>query len=65
MANQPQIVKSVLWGQQLRFTREQITDWGYRKNGRQVGSFTLCARFQCMPAEQVKLCRSQHGFGCR
>jgi len=31
VANQPQIVKSVLWGQQLRFTREQITDWAIEK----------------------------------
>ncbi len=64
VANEPQIVKSVVWGQQLRFTREQITDWGYLKNGRQVGSFTICALFKDMPAEQVEYYRSQHGFDC-
>ena len=64
VANEPQIVKSVVWGQQLRFTREQITDWGYLKNGRQVGSFTICALFKDMPPEQVEYYRSQHGFDC-
>lgn len=64
LANEPQIVKSVTWGQQLRFTREQITDWGYLKNGRQVGSFTVCALFKEMPPEQVEFYRSQYGFDC-
>ena len=50
VANEPRIVKSVSWGQQLRFNREQITDWGYLKNDRQVGSFTVCALFKEMPA---------------
>lgn len=64
VANAPRVVKSVVWGQQLRFTREQITDWGYLKNGRQVGSFTVCALFEEMPPEQVEYYRNQHGFDC-
>ena len=59
-----QIVISVVWSQQLRFTREQITDCGYLKNSRHVGSYTFCAPFKDMPAEQVKFYRSQHGFSC-
>lgn len=64
VANEPRIVKSVAWGQQLRFNREQITDWGYLNNDRQVGSFTVCALFKEMPAEQVEFYRRQHGFDC-
>jgi uncharacterized protein YegJ (DUF2314 family) len=64
LANQPRIVKSVTWGQQLRFDREQITDWGYLKKGRQVGNFTVCALFKQMPADQVEFYRTQHGFDC-
>jgi uncharacterized protein YegJ (DUF2314 family) len=64
VANEPRVVKSVSWGQQLRFTREQVTDWGYLRNGRQVGSFTVCALFKEMPAEQAAFHRSQHGFDC-
>lgn len=64
VANEPRIVKSVSWGQQLRFNREQITDWGYLKNDRQVGSFTVCALFKEMPAEQVEYYRREHGFDC-
>lgn len=64
MANEPRIVRSVSWGQQLRFGREQITDWGYLKGDRQVGSFIICALFQDMPAEQVGYYRREHGFDC-
>lgn len=64
LANEPRVVKSVTWGQQLHFTREQITDWGYLKNGRQVGNFTICALFKEMPVEQVEFYRTQHGFDC-
>ncbi|MFI8581421.1 YegJ family protein [Ectopseudomonas khazarica] len=64
VANEPRVVKSVTWGQQLRFSREQITDWGYLRNGRQVGSFTVCALFKQMPAEQAAYYREEHGFDC-
>ncbi len=64
LANEPRIVKSVRWGQQLRFTRRQISDWGYTRNGRQVGSFTVCALFNKMPKEQADFYRKNHGFDC-
>lgn len=64
VANQPRVVKSVTWGQALRFSREQITDWGYLRNGRQVGSFTVCALLKQMPAEQAAFYRDEHGFDC-
>lgn len=64
VANEPRIVRSVTWGQQLRFSREQITDWGYLRNGRQVGSFTVCALLKQMPVEQAAFYRDEHGFDC-
>jgi len=64
LGNEPRIVKSVKYGQLLTFTRADITDWGYVKNGRQVGSFTVCAMFKHAPKEQADYYRKNHGFDC-
>jgi len=64
LANEPRLVKSVQYGQLLTFTRAQITDWGYVKNGRQVGSFTVCVMLKQAPKEQAEYYRKNHGFDC-
>lgn len=64
LANEPRIVKSVTYGQQLNFTRADISDWGYVKNGRQVGSFTVCVMLKQAPKEQADYYRKNHGFDC-
>ncbi len=64
IANDPEVVKSVKAGQVVRFERTLISDWGYTKNGRQIGSFTVCALFNKMPAEQADYYRKNHGFDC-
>ena len=64
LANEPRIVKSVRHGQQLSFTRADISDWGYVKNGRQVGSFTVCVMLKQAPKEQADYYRKNHGFDC-
>src|SRR5688572_14735149 len=53
LANEPRVVRTVQFGQLIRFTRAEISDWGYVRNGRQVGSFTVCALFPRMPKEQA------------
>ncbi|WP_284620767.1 YegJ family protein [Aquabacterium humicola] len=64
LANDPKLVTTVRNGQQIEFTRGQISDWGYVKNGRQVGSFTICVLFKKMPPEQADYYRKNHGFDC-
>lgn len=64
LANDPKVVRSVKAGQSIRFTRDQVSDWGYVRNGRQVGSYTVCALFKKMPAEQANYYRTNHGFDC-
>lgn len=64
LANEPQIVSNVEAGDEIEFSREQISDWGYTKNGRQVGSYTVCAMFKKMPPEQAHYYRKNHGFDC-
>lgn len=64
LANDPKTVKNVQAGQTLRFTRQEVSDWGYVLNGRQVGSYTVCVLFKKMPSEQADYYRKNHGFDC-
>ena len=64
LANEPKLVHNVKNGQMVRFSREEITDWGYVKEGHQIGSFTVCALFKIAPKEQVEYYRKNFGFDC-
>ena len=64
LANDPSVVKSVAAGEVYPFERDQITDWGYELNGKQIGSFTVCAIFKSMPNEDVERYKRDHGFVC-
>lgn len=64
LANEPRIVRNVRGGQRISFVRDDITDWGYVRDGKQVGSFTVCAMFKHAPKEQVDYYREKYGFVC-
>jgi uncharacterized protein YegJ (DUF2314 family) len=64
LADEPEYVKSVKYGQKITFTRSDITDWGYKLNGKQKGSFTVCVLFKHMPADEVEQYRKEYGFEC-
>ena len=64
LANDPRVVRSVRAGQLIQFTRNEVSDWGYVKDGRQVGSYTICVLFKKMPREQADYYRKNHGFMC-
>jgi uncharacterized protein YegJ (DUF2314 family) len=64
LANEPHYVRNVVNGQQVTFTRADISDWGYEQGGKQKGSFTVCVMFTQMPAEQVKKLKEENGFEC-
>ncbi|MDX8456141.1 DUF2314 domain-containing protein [Mesorhizobium sp. VK9D] len=64
LANEPEIVRNVVLGQNIEFTRDDISDWGYTKNGHQVGSFTVCVMFKKMSKEEADYMRSAYGFDC-
>lgn len=65
IANAPRIVDSVEGGEEYEFSRAQISDWGYVKDGRQVGSYTVCALFKKMSKQEVAFYREKHGFECK
>lgn len=63
LANEPQTVRNVQSGQTVRFGRADISDWGYQRDGKQYGSFTVCVMLKHMSAEQAQAYRS-YGFQC-
>ncbi|CDX15795.1 conserved exported hypothetical protein [Mesorhizobium sp. ORS 3324] len=64
LANEPELVHNVVFGQNIKFTRDDISDWGYTRNGHQVGSFTVCVMFKKMSKEEADYMRTQYGFDC-
>jgi uncharacterized protein YegJ (DUF2314 family) len=64
LASDPALLKSVKAGQRIRFTRDDVADWGYRKDGHQVGNYTICASFKTMPKADVEFYRNNSGFDC-
>lgn len=64
LSNQPAEVRNVVLGQTIEFGRDDISDWGYRRDGRQVGSFTVCVMFKRMSKEEVDTMQDKYGFDC-
>lgn len=64
IANEPEVVKSVALGQVIRFTRDDVSDWGYVKDGKRLGNFTTCALFAQMPKKEVDYYVREYGFQC-
>lgn len=63
LANEPEMVRNVRAWQTVRFSRKDITDWGYERDGKQFGSFTVCVMLKHMPAEEANA-HSAYGFQC-
>lgn len=64
LANTPEAVRNVHLGQTIRFPRADVVDWGYVRDGRQVGSFTVCVLFRHLPPHVVSYFRRTNGFDC-
>lgn len=64
LANEPEMVTGYKFGQKITFSRKDISDWGYEKDGHQIGSFTVCAAFHKMSAEEVNYYKTNYGFDC-
>lgn len=64
LADEPDYVKTVKYGQKFSFSREDVSDWGYILNGKQKGSFTVCVSFKHMPKSEADKYRHDYGFEC-
>lgn len=64
VAEQPAYLTNVSRGQELRFDRSAIVDWGYTANGHDIGSRTVCVMLQRMPKERADALRREHRMSC-
>ncbi|HEU4669323.1 MAG TPA: DUF2314 domain-containing protein [Dyella sp.] len=64
LADEPRYATDLANGQQVRFTRRDISDWGYVQDGRQKGSFTVCVLFRHMPKAEADAYRRDYHFDC-
>ena len=64
LSNTPRTVGNVQLGQVIEFDRSRISDWGYVRDGKQVGSYTVCVMFARMPKAEADAIRRDHGFTC-
>ncbi|TIL76718.1 MAG: DUF2314 domain-containing protein [Mesorhizobium sp.] len=64
LANEPEIVQNVVYGQYIEFSRDDISDWGYIRDGHQVGSYTVCVMLKKMSEQDADYMRSNYGFDC-
>ena len=64
LANEPKLVQNVVNGQYIKFSRDDISDWGYTRNGHQVGSFTVCVMLKKMSKQDADYVRSNYRFDC-
>ncbi|RWD07507.1 MAG: DUF2314 domain-containing protein [Mesorhizobium sp.] len=64
LANEPEIVQNVVYGQYIEFSRDDISDWGYIRDGHQVGSYTVCVMLKKMSEQNADDLRSNYGFDC-
>ena len=65
LADEPMYVTSVKNGDVIRFTRSDISDWGYVLDGKQQGSYTVCVLFKHMAPAEVQKYRADYGFECK
>lgn len=64
LKNQPNLITSLQWGQDVKFEREQISDWAYIKNGIQYGHFTTCVVLLHEGKEKAQLKAKELGLKC-
>jgi len=64
LAGDPAVLKSLKSGQRVHFTKDDVADWGYRKDGHQIGSYTMCAAFKTMSKADVEFYRRNSGYDC-
>lgn len=57
-------VRSFTEGKVYAFKRDQISDWGYQLNGKQIRSYTVCVLFKTMPRDEVARYKRDYGFVC-
>ena len=53
ISNTPQVVRSVKEGQSYAFTREEVSDWMYMKDGKIHGGYTIRAMLPLLSKDEA------------
>jgi uncharacterized protein YegJ (DUF2314 family) len=64
LANDPDRLHNVSYGQTIHFARENIGDWMYWRDGRIVGNATACPALAHASAEERRRMKEQYGLDC-
>lgn len=62
--NEPQMVSSVKLGGEITFTKDQIVDWLYYRQGKMVGNYTACAMLKNEPESERRAFEQRFGLRC-
>ena len=64
LGNEPGVARNVRAGQEIAFTRGDIFDWMYIKDGKIVGNVTACPLLLRGPKEELEFYRQNYGLQC-
>ncbi|MGD0184578.1 MAG: DUF2314 domain-containing protein [Roseiarcus sp.] len=64
LANDPDRLRNVSFGQTVHFSREDIGDWMYWRDGKIVGNATACPALAHATAEERRQMKEQYGLDC-
>ncbi len=59
--NDPEIVRSVKFGERIEVPEADISDWTYTRNDKMMGNYTLRVLLKSMPAEEAEHFKSMLG----
>lgn len=64
LSNDPERLHNVAYGQLIHFTRQDIGDWMYQRNGKIVGNATACPALAYASAQERRQMKEQYGIDC-
>ncbi len=64
IANDPDWLHNVAFGQTIRFARQDIGDWMYFQDGKIVGNATACPALAHASAEERREMKEKYGLQC-
>lgn len=64
LGNEPGVARNVRAGQEIAFSKGDIFDWMYVKDGKIVGNITACPILLRGPKEELEFYRQNYGLEC-
>ena len=64
IGNEPETLRNVRYGQVVAFTRADVGDWMYWRNGKMIGNSTACAALAHASTEERREMKVKYGVDC-